>query len=207
MNRSAKQKRFRHIFLDAEGTLYVPKEGRSRWEFWYNPSVKDALSFFELDEGAAEALRAIRDTVDTVCIVSRNTEPILSALLSKFGLSGWFDDVLLNGNKGEKISEYLERHNLDKRQAVMVGDMPSLDLFPVRKAGIEAILVDREYNRWVKAERIKGISELPTWLRIAEMAEPTFLKPMRNSTLDEYSSDQKVDCRDEGMGVGAQLMG
>jgi FMN phosphatase YigB (HAD superfamily) len=207
MEQSPSHRRFRHVFLDAEGTLYVPKHGRSRWEFWCNPSTKEALEFFELDSGVKEAIGKLRGMVQTICLVSRNTEPILTALMSRFGLSGLFDAILLNGNKGDKIVGYLSEHGFERSEAVMVGDMPLLDLYPVRKVGVEAILVDREYNRWAKAERIKGVSELPTWLRIAEMAEPAFRIPVRNSSLDEFAGDQKVDCSDKGMRVGAQLPG
>lgn len=177
-------RRFRHVFLDAEGTLYVPPRGRTTWEFWADPSAELARDFFELDEGVAEALASIRGRADTLCIASRNTKPILDALLDDFGIRDFFDDILLNGNKGKQIASYLYQRGFDRRDAVMVGDTPVLDLYPVRKAGIEAILVDRPYNRWADAERIRGVGELPSWLRIADLAE---VRPgSRNSTLDDF---------------------
>ncbi|MEM4277259.1 MAG: HAD hydrolase-like protein [Thermoplasmata archaeon] len=185
-------RKFRHIFLDAEGTLYVPKYGRSRWEFWVAPSPEHALDFFELDEGVPEALEKLRREVDTLCVVSRNTAQILEAILTRFGIRHYFDAILLNGDKGEKISRYLEERGLDKQDAVMVGDTPSLDLHPVLRAGICAILVDRDYNRTVRAERIKGIRELPTWLRLAEIADEMVRSRARTATLDEFlPSDER----------------
>ena len=177
-------RRFKHVFLDAEGTLYVPRGGKTTWEFWENPSPGHAMEFFELDEGVAEALISLRGRVDSLCIASRNTKPILDALLDDFGIRDFFDDILLNGNKGKQISKYLAERGLDRRDAVMVGDTPVLDLYPARKAGIEAILVDRPYNRMVDAERIKGVRELPSWLRIADLAEHR--DEARNSTLDDF---------------------
>jgi FMN phosphatase YigB (HAD superfamily) len=177
-------RRFKHVFLDAEGTLYIPHRGRSTWEFWADPSPGHAKDFFVLDEGVAEALRSLRERVDSLCIVSRNSKPILDALLDDFGIRDYFDEVILNGNKGKQILKYLARRGYERRDAVMVGDTPVLDLYPVKKAGIEAILVDRPYNRMADAERIKGVRELPSWLRIADIAERGAVP--RNSTLDDF---------------------
>jgi len=175
--------KFKHVFLDAEGTLYVPKDGRSRWEFWADPSPEAALDFFELDTGVLEALVKLRERVDSLCIVSMNREEILDALLDRFDIRDMFDAVLLNGDKGKRIMEYLDAHGFDRSEAVMVGDMPVLDLYPVRAVGVEAILVDRRYNRKAKAERISGIRDLPCWLRMADIAEAP---RSRAATLDEF---------------------
>ncbi len=178
-------RRFKHVFLDAEGTIYVPHRGRSTWEFWARPSPELAKDFFRLDEGVAEALMSIRGKVDSLCIVSKNSKPVLDALLEDFGIREYFDEVILNGDKGRQISQYLNDRGYDRTDAVMVGDTPALDLYPVRDAGIEAILVDRPYNRGADAERIKGVRELPSWLRIADMVERA--PAPRNSTLDEFA--------------------
>lgn len=192
-----KQRRFRHVFLDAEGTLYVPKHGRSRWEFWTNPSPGLALEFFELDEGVKEALARIRARSDTLCLASRNSPEILNALLDKFGIRHHFDGILLNGNKGRNISRYLSRRGLSKDDAVMVGDMPRLDVFPVKEHGIEAILVDRVYNRYADAERISGLKDLPAWLRLADVAEQMGRKAVRMPRLEDFvcGLDPNLDCR------------
>jgi FMN phosphatase YigB (HAD superfamily) len=122
--------------------------------------------------------------VDSLCIVSRNSKPILDALLDDFGIRDYFDEVILNGNKGKQIVKYMAERGYDRRDAVMVGDTPMLDLYPVKKAGVEAILVDRPYNRQADAERIKGVRELPSWLKIADIAERD--EGPRNSTLDDF---------------------
>lgn len=195
-----KHRRFRHVFLDAEGTLYVPKHGRSRWEFWMNPSPDRALEFFELDEGVKESLAKVRQRADTLCIASRNSPEILNALLDKFGIREYFDAILLNGNKGRNISRYLSRRGLSKEEAVMVGDMPRLDVFPVKEHGVEAILVDRVYNRYADAERISGLRDLPAWLRLADLAEGIDKKTVRMSRLDDFASkgNPNLDCRTPG---------
>jgi phosphoglycolate phosphatase-like HAD superfamily hydrolase len=189
MNERSKDRprRYRHIFLDAEGTLYVPKNGRSRWYFWARPTPEDAVEFFELDRGVIQALERLRSDADTLCLVSLNTEPVLNAVLDHFGLRRFFDAIMVNGDKGKRISRFLNERGLNKEDSLMVGDTPSLDLYPVQKAGINAILVDRDYNRNVRAERIKGIFELPAWLRLADIVEDIANEKARIATLDEYN--------------------
>jgi len=213
--------KYKHVFLDAEGTLYVPKHGRSRWEFWADPSPELALEFFELDEGVKEALDALRGEVDTLCLASRNTDSILNALLDKFGIKGYFDEILLNGDKGKNIVRYLSERGMDRDEAVMVGDMPRLDIYPVRSRGVEAILVDRVYNRGVDAERISGLKDLPAWLRIAGYADSFGKKRARLSKLEDFiagpeavcgaEKDQNLDARGAGLrpavaGGGGQVI-
>jgi phosphoglycolate phosphatase-like HAD superfamily hydrolase len=183
-----KVRKFRHLFLDAEGTLYIPRNGKSRWEFWANPSPEAAVEFFELDRGVKETLEQLRSQVDTLCLVSRNPEDILGALLDRFGIRHLFDDIMLNGDKGKQIAHYLSKRGLRRDESVMVGDMPVLDLYPVRRLGIEAILVDRVYNSWAKATRIRGVSDLPCWLKIADLAEEMGLHRAYTSSLDDFDA-------------------
>lgn len=186
-------RRFKHIFLDAEGTLYVPKGNRLLWEFWAHPSPEAAVEFFELDRGVAETLKTLRGQVDTICLVSRNSWPILSAILRKYGIENSFDAIILNGDKGKEIERYLAKHGLKKDESVMFGDMPALDLYPVLKVGIDAVLVDRWYNGMARAERIKGLSELPAWLRIADMADGMGRNNARTASLDEFQHQGDQD--------------
>ena len=194
-------RRFKHVFLDAEGTLYVPRNGKSRWEFWANPTPEAAVEFFELDKGVKEALEELRERVDSLCIVSKNPADILDALLVKFGIRHLFDEIMLNENKGRLIANYLYRKGFRREDSVMVGDMPALDLFPVQKMGIEAVLVDRTYNGWVKAERIKGVSELPSWLKIADLAERMVQERPYVASLDDFqTADTFRELRDRSRG-------
>ena len=185
-------KKYRHVFLDAEGTIYVPRKGHTQYEFWAGEHTPEkALEFFELDAGAAEAIRQLRNEVDTLCIVSLNPKPVLNALLAKFGIADAFDEVMIidefrvKGDKGHHIRDFLRKRGLRADQAIMVGDMPRIDFFPVKKLGIESILVDRYYNQGVPAERIPGLSELPAWLRIADLVE-SMSPSTRVKPLDEF---------------------
>ncbi len=187
-------RRFKHVFLDAEGTLYIPRNGMSRWYFWARPTPEEAVKFFELDKGVVEALVRLKAEVDTLCLVSLNSEPVLDAILDHFDLRRFFDCVMVNGDKGERIEKYLVERGLSKADAVMVGDTPTLDLYPVLRAGVHSILIDRDYNRGHSAERIKGVYELPAWLRMADIAEIMVKERVRIATLDEFNREDPGPC-------------
>jgi len=185
-------KKYKHVCLDAEGTIYVPRKGHTQYEFWAgNHSPEEALGFFELDAGVAEAIREIRKEAETLCLVSFNPKPVLDALLQKFGIKDVFDEVMINHDKGLLIRDYLMKHGLRADHALMVGDMPRIDLYPVKRVGIDAILVDRYYNQGVTAERIRGLSELPAWLRIADLVESMTPSP-RVKPLDEFVTAYEI---------------
>ena len=187
-----KPKKFRHLFLDAEGTLYIPKNGRPHWEFWADPTPEAAVEFYELDKGVKETLESLKDQMDSICLVSHNPESILMAVLEKFGIRHLFDEVMINGDKGKQIVEYLIRNGYRRENALMIGDTPKLDLFPVRRMGIESILVDRSYNFWADAERIKSLADLPTWLKIAEIAEEIGNVRPYVASLDDFVTADKL---------------
>jgi len=63
----------------------------------------------------------------------------------------------------------------------------------VLRAGIDAVLVDRWYNRMVRAERIKGLCELPAWLRIADIADGMEKNKVRIASLDEFEPQGDQD--------------
>jgi phosphoglycolate phosphatase-like HAD superfamily hydrolase len=190
-----KPKKFRHLFLDAEGTLYVPKNAKPQWEFWADPTPEAAVEFYELDKGVKETLESLRGQMDSICLVSHNPEPILYALLDKFGIRHLFDKIMINGHKGKQIVEYLISHGYRRENALMVGDTPKLDLYPVRRLGVESILIDRSYNFWADAERIKGLAELPTWLKIAEIAEEIGNARPYVASLDDFMSAYELASR------------
>ncbi len=179
-------KKYKHVFLDAEGTIYVPRKGHTQYEFWAGEHTpEEALGFFELDAGAAEAIREIKGEAETLCLVSLNPKPVLDALLQKFGIREFFDEIMINDDKGRLIKDYLRRNNMRPDQAIMVGDMPRVDLYPVKRVGVDSILVDRYYNQGIPAERIRGLSELPAWLRIADLVE-SMSPSARVKPLDEF---------------------
>jgi len=174
------------MFFDAEGTLYVPKGRAKAWEFWSDPSPELAVEFFRLDHGVRESLEHLRRQAETMCVVSWNRGDILDELLEQNGIRDMFDEVMLNEDKGKLIGSFLSRRGLPRESALMVGDTPEMDIYPVERAGIEAVLVDRPYNRDAVAERIGGLRELPAWLSRAGSSDLTAPRSGGDSTLDQF---------------------
>lgn len=150
----------RVVFFDAEGTLWVPRPGRTFADFWAEPTNARARHVFELAPDCLETLDALRAANVRLVVVSKHNEAILPGLLELFGLAGHFDDVLINGDKGHRIRDWLRAHRMTAGSAVMVGDRMDLDILPARREGVRALLVDMEYNQGERAERIDGLGQL-----------------------------------------------
>jgi len=139
---SARQK---HLFLDAEGTLYVPKDGRTAVEFWLGEhTIERAVRLFKVAEDVAPALQRIQELDIMMHVVSLHKDIILPQLLDELELGNHFEDLLINGDKGIRIRQYAESHGIPLEDCLMVGDRIDLDITPVQNAGIKAILIDRD---------------------------------------------------------------
>lgn len=151
----------RVLFLDAEGTLWTERPGRTMDEFWQRPTRGRAREVFRLAPGLRDLLRGLKASGCLLVVLSRHDERVLPEILEEFHLSDLFDDVLINGDKGERAAAWLEDHAIDREEAVMVGDREDLDIRPMRRVGIRSLLIDRPYNADVEAERIFALQELP----------------------------------------------
>lgn len=170
------RRRLTHVFFDAEGTLWVPRPGRSFAEFWDDPDPARAVEIFEPTPHLAETLDALQRRGLRLVVVSLHDVHVLPRLLQGFGIADRFDDVLVNGHKGARILQWLADHGLGPENAVMVGDRPDLDIDPVEAFGVPAVLLDREYNRDADAVRIHDLRDLVGLLafagRIVEPVDP-----------------------------------
>ena len=150
-----------YLFLDAEGTLFLPKEGLSYLDFWAGEhTLERAKDVFELDPATVEVLEKLRKMGITMYVVSKHEEAILPSLLEHFGIRKFFKDVLINGDKGQRIREQAAADGIPLDRCLMVGDMYSLDIAPCLREGIKCYLLDRKYNRKENAPRLKSLREL-----------------------------------------------
>lgn len=171
---NARPGRITHIFFDAEGTLWVPREGRSFDEFWADPDPRRALEIFARTPHLDETLDALQAAGLRLVVVSRHDVTVLPALLRLFGLTERFDDVLVNGHKGARVVQWLRAHGLRRADALMVGDLPELDIIPLETFGVRAVLLDRDYNRDADAVRIHDLRDLVGLVAFANRTiEPT----------------------------------
>lgn len=154
----------RVVFFDAEGTLWGPRPGRTMKEFWRRPTREHARMVFQVSANVRSVLGRLKQSGCRLVVLSRHDEKLLPQLLEEFHLSTFFDDVLINGDKGERAIAWLKAQNMTPHNALMVGDREDLDILPLRRVGIHAVLVDRPYNERVDAPRLHDLEELIHWL-------------------------------------------
>jgi FMN phosphatase YigB (HAD superfamily) len=134
----------RVVFLDAEGTLYIPKKGRTFDDFWEGGehTLERAMENFELNDGVKETLNELLKMGHELVVVSLHKEELLEDLLIQLGIRKFFAEVLVNGDKGVEMSKYLEEMNIPKENALIVGDKYDIDIEPAKRVGIRGLLLN-----------------------------------------------------------------
>jgi FMN phosphatase YigB (HAD superfamily) len=145
-----------HIFFDAEGTLYVTKKGRHYSEFWEGErTIENAKRIFELDKTMHKLLEMLKTKKIPMYLVSKHDhEQLLLELLEHFDVKDYFQEILLNGDKGQRIRELANRKNIPLNHCYMLGDQYNLDIEPVQKVGAKAFLVERKHNRHYSGQKV-----------------------------------------------------
>jgi putative hydrolase of the HAD superfamily len=131
------------VFFDAEGTLYVPKKGRSFDDFWEGGehTLERAAEHFRLNDGVTETLRVLAEKDYLIVVVSKHKEDLLPDLLERLGIMDFFADVIINGDKGDIMVNFLRKRDIPKDQAVIVGDIYEIDIKPAERVGIKGYLL------------------------------------------------------------------
>jgi putative hydrolase of the HAD superfamily len=111
--------------------------------------------------GNAQALERLCEAGYRLAIVS-NSEGTIDDMLSDVGLRPFFETVIDSAVVGAvkpdaRIFQIaLGRMGVDPNEAVMIGDLPTADIFGPRALGIRAALVDpHDIHPWVDAPRFK----------------------------------------------------
>lgn len=149
-----------NIFFDAEGTLYVTRKGFTYSDFWKEPDLNRAKKMFKLDKNVLKVLRYLRERKVPMYIVSKHNKKLLIALLSHFGIQEFFEEILINGDKGQKIKALANQRNIPINSCIMVGDCYELDIKPTVREGIRSLLINREYNKMSNVPRVKNFEDL-----------------------------------------------
>lgn len=149
-----------HVFFDAEGTLWEPRPGRTIHDFWEDPSRARAQAVFTLTPGIQATLDALRERGLTLVVMSKHDPDLLPGILADFGLRRFFDDVLVDDDKGPRVARWLNERNVPPARAVMVGDRAEYDIRPLADHGVVGVLLDRTYNRRAGHLRIRRVEDL-----------------------------------------------
>lgn len=135
-----------YLFFDAENTLYIPKKGKDIKQFWNEgeQTLRRAREFFILAEETRDVLERLKARGFTLLVVSWHKEELLRQMLDSFGILDFFEDIIVNGHKGRRIKRYLGERGLGNEEALMIGDNPHVDIYPVLSEGIDAVLLTRQ---------------------------------------------------------------
>lgn len=148
------------IFFDGDGTLWYPhatKRSKEPWWLYADEQLKDHyLEHLTLTPHATKTLKALRSNGIKTIILSthpheaKEATRILTEKVSHFNLHDYFDEFYATADypesKAEKILETLKRLDLEKEDALMVGDSYKHDYYPVQERGIDALLINSGYH-------------------------------------------------------------
>ena len=97
-------------------------------------------------------------------------QTLISRVMEKFSLKQIFDKIFLSYKLGliksepEFLKTALEELKLEKEDVLVVGDSLQSDIYPAKKMGIKAILVDRKNKRDYEL-KITSLNELPELIK------------------------------------------
>jgi len=159
--------RYKHLFLDAEGTLYLPRKGYTARDFWKGEhTIERATEMFEIPDNVISTLAEMRKSGVVMHVVSLHLEGLLAKLLDSLGIGHFFHDLIINGDKGKRIEAYASEHGISRNDCLMVGDRYDLDIAPVHARGIRAILLDREGSNRHPIPPIQSVDELTGFINV-----------------------------------------
>jgi HAD superfamily hydrolase (TIGR01509 family) len=120
--------------------------------------------------GNREALERLRAGGFRLAVVS-NSEGTIDAMLGEVGLRPFFETVVDSAIVGSVKPDArifriaLERLGLEPADVIMVGDLPTADVFGPRALGIRAALIDpHDLHPWIPAPRFPDFAAFATAL-------------------------------------------
>ena len=141
--------------------MYVPKKDHDYNEFWCgHQTLENAKKIFKLDNDALELLLRLKTEKIPMYVVSQHRKELLIKLLEYFGIKEFFTDVLVTTEKGKRIQQLAKAKQIPLDKCLMIGDRYELDIAPVLKIGVNALLIDREHNQYLHVPRIKNYDEV-----------------------------------------------
>lgn len=159
------------IFFDGDGTLWYPiKTKYTEKPHWLykDKSINDHHPHLMLIPTVESTLKKLKKMGKLTVVLSTHPHEIEEAykIINKkvehFNLKELFTEVHAtreyHKSKGEYINEILNKLNIPKAQALMIGDNYLWDYKPARDIGVDALLMQSDYMK--KDKRLKTIKKL-----------------------------------------------
>jgi len=119
---------------------------------------------------AKETLKQLKSMGLKIGIVTNGLQSDINEVLRKVGLNNFFDvavgiDALGKTKPNKEIFLYaLKKLGATPQKALFVGDQIETDYEGARKAGLRALLIDREGKTRKKVKKIRSLEEIATRL-------------------------------------------
>lgn len=160
------------VFFDGDGTLWYPrgtKYTKGPWWIYKLPlSEKKKNEYLIMTPTTLKTIKKLKEKDILTVIISTHPHPpkeadaVLNQKIKHFKLEGLFDEILatrdkgLYKHKGRAILKILKKRNIPKSKALMVGDSWRWDYKPARDVGVDALLIESNYQKEHRvAKRIK----------------------------------------------------
>jgi len=167
------------IFFDGDGTLWYPKKTKYTkhpvWLYKYK-RFKNHTSHLMMIPSVLSTIKELKRMGIITIVLSTHPQPlkeadaIINHKIKHFELVDLFDEVHAtrehSGSKGEFMIEILKKRKIPKSKALMVGDSYKWDFEPAKNNGIDALLIESEYETMKKqvTKTIKKLSDIFTYL-------------------------------------------
>jgi 2-haloalkanoic acid dehalogenase type II len=121
---------------------------------------------FSLYPEALTLLNKLKEKHVKIGIITNNLETDLKRVLSKLNLEGFFDieasiDTVGKMKPEKEIFVYaVEKLGLQPKEALFIGDDTEIDYKGARKAGLRALLIDRENKAGGDIKKIRNLQEI-----------------------------------------------
>lgn len=116
-----------------------------------------------------EFLEELKEKGFKIILLSNTDCFSIEEVMEKYDLKKYFDIIVLSyqtrmlKNNPKVFQKILDEMEIKKEEAVMVGDSIESDIISAKKAGVDAVLIDRTGDREFKP-KIKNLKELKNFL-------------------------------------------
>lgn len=162
------------IFFDGDGTLWYPKKTKyTKHPVWIykDKRFKNYTKHLIMIPSVLSTIKKLkRKDIITIVLSTHPQTPkeadaIIKHKIRHFNLTKLFDGVYAtkdyHGSKGKFILKILKKRKIPKSKALMIGDSYKWDYKPAKNIGVDALLIESEYEPMKnKSKIIKKLSDV-----------------------------------------------
>ncbi len=163
------------IFFDGDGTLWHPKKTKyAKHPVWLykDKRFKNHTNHLTMTPSALATIKKLEKEGIITVVLSTHPHPpkeadaIIKHKIKHFKLEELFDEIHAtreyHGSKGEFVLKVLKRRKIPKSKALMVGDSYKWYYQSAKGVGVDALLIESEYEPMKHKVRktIKKLSDI-----------------------------------------------